>query len=447
MRSKIQLLVVVAILLPKAIIMAQTTSVSPYSRFGLGEFNPAMNGRSAGMGGLRVAQFNTLFFNVDNPATLSRLEYTTFDFAVNQGIFFQDATSADAMVQNFNTNISHMKMAIPFGNKVTMAFGYAPYTFVGYNVSDHDAATDVLPAINYSYRGQGGYNQAYFALGAELYKGLSAGITGTFLFGDKEQINMIMPQFESRRLYRRDVINVRHQGMMFDYGLGYTHKLKKGKELMLGAKLRPSTSMSSIFQNASFSFIPSNIQGTIGEPFDTVSSLRDEDTKVTLPSEYAFGITLGKLGNVHPMHVWTVGAEIRRYNGSEYNYIHTAESLINSTYLGVGASLMPRYAFSKFERSTNYLNKLEYRIGAFHETGFIQVQNNTISTTGMTFGFSMPLRIRGLAPGEVKFNNINLGVTAGQRGSLENNLIRERFVQFNIGVTLSDKWFIKYKYR
>ena len=41
---------------------------------------------------------------------------------------------------------------------------------------------------------------------------------------------------------------------------------------------------------------------------------------------------------------------------------------------------------------------------------------------------------------------VTLGVDAGQRGSLKGNLIRENYVNFNIGINICDIWFLKYKY-
>ena len=265
MFKKIRLVFIVTLLGFQWHAQAQTTSVSPYSRNSLGELNPGINARSTGMGGLRVAQFNSLFFNVDNAASLSRLEYTTFDFGGTQSIFSQQANNIEQPIQNFITNISHMKIAIPLYKRTSMAFGFAPYSFVGYNVSDSDPAQGEAPAINYSYAGIGGYNQAFFALGSELYKGLSIGATARYLFGDKEQINMLMPQFTSQRLYRREIINTRIQGFLVDLGLGYTLKLRKGNEIILGAKYRPSPNSSSVYQRSTFSFVPSNTSGTQGQ--------------------------------------------------------------------------------------------------------------------------------------------------------------------------------------
>ena len=57
---------------------------------------------------------------------------------------------------------------------------------------------------------------------------------------------------------------------------------------------------------------------------------------------------------------------------------------------------------------------------------------------GFTFGMSMPI-FRW-------YNAISWSVDMGQRGSLDLNQVRERYVQFNVNLNLHDLWFIKRKY-
>jgi len=41
---------------------------------------------------------------------------------------------------------------------------------------------------------------------------------------------------------------------------------------------------------------------------------------------------------------------------------------------------------------------------------------------------------------------LNLSLDAGQRGTLNNGLLRETYYRVYMGITLSDLWFIKRKY-
>ena len=45
-----------------------------------------------------------------------------------------------------------------------------------------------------------------------------------------------------------------------------------------------------------------------------------------------------------------------------------------------------------------------------------------------------------------RLTNADLVAELGQRGTISNSLVRERFVNLNLGFTLNDKWFIKPKF-
>jgi hypothetical protein len=61
-----------------------------------------------------------------------------------------------------------------------------------------------------------------------------------------------------------------------------------------------------------------------------------------------------------------------------------------------------------------------------------------VDDKGITLGVSIPV--------SRYYNAISLGVTAGQRGTTNNNLIRETYVTFNIAFSLHDIWFLKQLY-
>jgi hypothetical protein len=46
-----------------------------------------------------------------------------------------------------------------------------------------------------------------------------------------------------------------------------------------------------------------------------------------------------------------------------------------------------------------------------------------------------------------KYNGITLGVDIGQKASVRNKMIRERYVMFVIGFNIHDLWFIKNQYQ
>ncbi len=57
---------------------------------------------------------------------------------------------------------------------------------------------------------------------------------------------------------------------------------------------------------------------------------------------------------------------------------------------------------------------------------------------GISFGVGLPV-------GRM-FSNTNLGFEIGKRGTTNNNLIKENFVNFQLSLSLNDRWFEKRKY-
>lgn len=421
--------------------LGQKTAVSPYSQYGLGDLQWITNGRSFGMGGMTIGQYNTLFFNVDNPSTLSALELTTFDFAVNSTIYnFSNAQNPNG-IRNYSTNFSHIKFAIPVYKGQTLAFGYMPYTFVGYDIRTLEKNEEPLPTVLYRFTGNGGFNQAFVAFGSKLFNGFSIGMSLRYLFGDKERLNIVIPDMANTLNTRQNSI-IRLNGILYNTGMTYQLKLAKQKELVIAGTFSPSIQAISQYKDFKYSYSG----GDFGSPVDTFVRNTSE-SKVAYPLQWGAALTYQEYSNNHTIPVFTAGAEIRYVQGSDLSLPVEGSTWQNSYRYAAGVSLLPRFFFQGWERSTRYINRLEYRLGAFYETGVVNIQNQDISQLGMTFGFSLPLRIRGLAPGEVKYNHFNIGLIAGRRGTNTGNLIQEDFLRFHVGLTLNDKWFIKYKYR
>src|SRR5258708_39741188 len=106
---------------------AQTsaTTSSPYSRYGLGDIDPAVTPQQRGMGGISTAinkinSYNTI--NVQNPASYAFINYTTFDVGIyvnSIGLSQLQQTS----VRNSNFRLSHVNFAVPVSKRSALSFG------------------------------------------------------------------------------------------------------------------------------------------------------------------------------------------------------------------------------------------------------------------------------------------------------------------------------------
>ena len=78
-----------------------------------------------------------------------------------------------------------------------------------------------------------------------------------------------------------------------------------------------------------------------------------------------------------------------------------------------------------------------YRAGVrFEDTG-IELNNEKINEFGISFGAGLPV-------GRL-FSNMNVGLEYGTRGTSKANLVREKFINLSISMSLNDKWFQKRK--
>jgi hypothetical protein len=82
----------------------------------------------------------------------------------------------------------------------------------------------------------------------------------------------------------------------------------------------------------------------------------------------------------------------------------------------------------------HFLRRLTWRAGAYREYSHLFLNGSQIAATGVTMGVGIPVFRY--------YNSVNLGVDIGQRGALDNNLVRERYFLFTLSFNLHDIWFI-----
>jgi hypothetical protein len=68
----------------------------------------------------------------------------------------------------------------------------------------------------------------------------------------------------------------------------------------------------------------------------------------------------------------------------------------------------------------------------------MRLNGQQVEAIGVTFGFSLPIYRW--------YNSVGVSIDAGQRGSIENNLIRERYIMLILNFNLHDIWFLKHRY-
>ena len=130
---------------------------------------------------------------------------------------------------------------------------------------------------------------------------------------------------------------------------------------------------------------------------------------------------------------WLLMANFSLQDWAEYRMFGESDSLANSIRFSGGMQFTPDY-----DAVNKYWKLIKFRIGGKYEQSYLQLYNTQLNEKSVSFGLGLPLR-------KTK-SEINLSVEVGERGTINNNLIKEQFLRFQIGLSLSDIWFVKRKY-
>ena len=419
---------------------AQTNSVSPYSRFGLGDNYHQLNARQVGMGGANLATYDALNINFLNPASYTDLQLTTFNVGFEGSLINQIQDNPSISVRNNRSGMRNLSVGVPLTKWWGSAVALVPYSFKGYEISSsRSALSDTNVSITDRFSGDGGLNSIIWGNAFKVAEGLSIGVNAQYVFGSIRENTIIDYRNESffdTRLEEESQIS----GLLFKAGAKYHYQLPNDRFISAGLNFQNASSLQS--DNLSYQYTISGVS-----PVDTLKGGSTTSGEFSLGSEFGFGLSYGAKASGAMQPSWGVNVDYKSTNGADFRRPDGSGALLNAYQLNVGSFLTPKQSFKKLERSTNFFSNVEYRVGGYYEKMPFQLSETDLYNYGITFGLGLPIKQRSQAPGEFKVSTVNIGVMAGRRGSLQNGLIQEEYLSFYLAVTFNDKWFIDYKYR
>ena len=126
---------ILALYSPVSILIAQNTTNSPTSMFGLGEISTGEGGQYAGLGGAGIALRGSNFLNTANPASLTEL--TEQRFQIDAGIMgsYQNYTQRGASNHSVTGNLNNLSIGCRIIPRWYGAVFLAPVSSVGYAIT------------------------------------------------------------------------------------------------------------------------------------------------------------------------------------------------------------------------------------------------------------------------------------------------------------------------
>ncbi len=405
---------------------AQEGTSSLYSFYGIGDVRFKGTIENTSMGGMSVI-LDSIHMNINNPAMYSSLKLTTY--AVG-GTFSVNKLKTDSQNEKAQrTALDYLAIGVPL-KKLGVGFGLIPYSSVGYNIKSSSTDLNSIRTDSYN-KGDGGVNKVFLGFGYQLTKDLSLGVDVQYNFGQintqnisvRNDVNGVPIQYATKELNKSNA-----NGVNFNTGLSYKTKLNNKLTFFSSATYSPESKLNlgntrtvSLVQT-----ISGLVVGVVGDPIDvTVPS-----TKLKLPSKTTFGIGIGDVKK------WSVGSELTFQNSSNFGNRFTDISNVsyqNATKFTVGGYYIPNY-----KSYSNFFSRVVYRGGFRYENTGLIINNTPIKDGALTLGLGMPLK--------GAFSNVNIGLEIGNRGTKSAGLVSEQYMNFNIGLSLNDRWFVKRKY-
>lgn len=435
--------VVILIAIIGCVAYAQQGTASPYSFYGIGSLKFKGTVESRGMGSIG-SYIDSLHINLRNPASYAgkNLQADPYN-GESRPVKFSTAGTFSSLNLKSNTEsqktsssgFDYLAVSIPLG-RFGAGFGLIPYTSVGYKLQDTNPMEN--NRVDFRYEGEGGLNKAFFSLGYLINDNFSIGVDANYNFGNTQNdaiqfvydTNGNIVQFATRQNNRSDL-----SGLNFNIGAAYKGKINEKLEFSATATFAPESDLNSLNQRS----ISTVIVSTLGDEFVQntidVDLGENQETELSLPNRFSLGAGIGQTSK------WFIGAEYVTQNTSVFENPLLTSTINNTSFEDASSFAIGGFYLPNHRSLSSYFKRVTYRAGLrFENTGLI-VNNESIDEFGMSFGLGLPV-----GPQTGLFSEINLGFEYGQRGTKNQNLIQENFFNFNVSLSLSDRWFRKRKY-
>ncbi|WP_178983401.1 hypothetical protein [Winogradskyella helgolandensis] len=435
--------IVICITIIGSAAFAQQGTSSPYSFYGIGSLKFKGTVENQSMGGIGV-YLDSIHFNLKNPASYAGnalngpyfngesrpVKFTVAGTMTNTTL---KSNSGDAKA---NTAIfDYLAVSVPIG-KFGVGFGLLPYTSVGYRLDDINDDS----VLQNRFSGEGGLNRVFAGMGYQVTEKLSVGVDFNYNFGNIQNNALDVEYADDGDVVQYQTVEYNRSdlsGLNLNFGLNYKTMVTDKLELSATATYAPGSKLNS--DNVR-SYSAVTVDATTLETTATSSTIDADleaqnlkNTKLILPATLSFGVGIGDPKS------WFIGTEYTYQSTSDFSnpvFSNDISTYENSSKIAIGGFYIPDYnAFS------GYYKRVVYRAGLnFANTGLV-IKDESIKEFGISFGLGLPVGRRSF------FSNANLGLEFGKRGTTNQNLIQENFINFNLSLSLNSRWFEQKKYK
>lgn len=410
-------------------LIGQNSTNSPYSRFGIGMLdNQRTNVISNNMGGVGIGLYSNSFINTTNPASYAAFDTLSFHFDGGLSASIQQFKDANGSFSANVGSIDYMTFGFPINKWLRTSFGLLPISNMTYDVSSVRTLEENNSTFSQIYNGNGGLNQVYLGAGIKITPRLFAGFNANYIFGSIQR-NRIIDLGNNADTYSSKVSEkIKASDYSFDFGLQYFHPINKDIKMGVGLTFSPQSNISAKRDKYAYTY-QFNVENGLEMNQDTVLNLAEEAGDIKFPYSIGTGVSFENPGK------WMIGSDFTYANWEAYESFNAKDPNIqNSWKIALGGYWVPD------NRSiASFWKRTIYRMGFRYGDSYYHVNGTSITEYGLNFGVSFPFRKTG--------SSINLGFEYGGLGKAVDNLVKENYFKFRLGISINERWFVKYRYK
>lgn len=398
--------------------IAQSSTNSPYTRYGLGDLSDRGFANNAAMGGVGYGMRYSGNINLTNPASISSVDSLSFMFDLGMSLKSSNYKENGITSNAKNSSFDYIAMQFRLHKRLGFAIGFTPFSNVGYNFSTTTPVegNEDYTATNTFY-GDGGLQQVTAGLGFKILDNLSIGASAGYIYGSLDYQSSVAFNTNSDQTIVYN--SVRVKSYVADFGLQYTQKVGKEDNLTLGLVYGLGHVLGSTDTRG--------IQVTDNENYSVTNETVLKDA-YGIPHTFGAGLAYTHKDNL------TIGADYTLQKWSSVKYQNLDNMYKDRTKIAIGAEYLPN------PLGRNYLQRIRYRVGFNYATPYLKLpQYEGPSEYSISAGFGFPLNV---------FQYKTILSLTGQyvrvKPSVSNLLSEDRFV-IKLGLTFNERWFMKWK--
>ncbi len=406
----------------------QYSSHSPYSKYGIGDVSQRGFAQNRALGGIGVSTRNKNQINCLNPASYSSQDTMSFifDFGLTGNYTILETTETRDITRNIN--FDHLALSFPITKFLKSSLGVVPFSTVNYDLITKDNSGETTEPYSIIYKGIGGISKFYLGNSLLIGRHISLGVNVSYLFGKIDRTKTVTLNDYSYKAYTyfNDKVNV--GGFYLDYGLQFFTDINEKNKLTFGLTFTNKAEINAKYDSIALrDFSPYRV--------DTIKNIINKDMSIRIPG--GIGVGLSYMFN----NKLLIGFDYIAESWEKAVFPAQGDTLANSSSIRFGVDYTP-VSLTTVKRS-KYWERINFRAGGHYTKSYLVINGNQLTDYGLSLGIGLPWK------NEKKlFTNtyFNFTYELGQRGTLDNSLIKETYHLFTIGLTLHDFWFFKPKY-